>query len=148
MTPSNARDLTELRLLIKECLIPRIDRLEAENRLLRETVWPVVAVLQCSPHDENKTLSIEPWMDMLDDEELKRMESLRYQFQLENVPYMRSCWTERDTCVRLSTRPTRLTTPEEQAHSGNGNFPVLIDKPFEEVWTKITSGRETKRQKR
>lgn len=35
----------DMRVLIKECLIPRIDELEEETRVLRELIWPVCSAI-------------------------------------------------------------------------------------------------------
>lgn len=40
----------DLRLLLKECLIPRIDELESEVKDLRELVWPIYSGILTGGH--------------------------------------------------------------------------------------------------
>ncbi len=47
-----AKILTDVRLLIKDCLIPRLDKLEDDIREIKQFMWPVCS----SFYDENSQL--------------------------------------------------------------------------------------------
>ena len=159
LTPSDARDVTELRLLIKECLIPRIDKLETENRLLRETLWPAVGALAFdtrtqNPHDGSAVvessqgkLCIKPWMDVLDVEDVKRMAHLRYNFMVTNVGELE------DDGIHATLSPSegikcarrmKILKPENDPPY----WARVIDEPFEDSWAKVMDEWTTRSAKK
>jgi hypothetical protein len=54
-TDDLCKTLTEVRKLLKECVLPRLDKLEAELFYLRRHTWPICALL-----NESSPVS-EPW---------------------------------------------------------------------------------------
>ena len=44
-TEDLCKTLTEVRKLLKECILPRLDRLESELFFLRRHTWPVCSIL-------------------------------------------------------------------------------------------------------
>ena len=64
--------LKDVRVLIRDCLIPRIDQLETELRLLREVTWPVcqsIAEISQLSDTQNK----KRFLQVLDEKEIRKL---------------------------------------------------------------------------
>ncbi len=74
----------QMRLLIKDVLIPRITNLESDLRDLRKATWPICQALKESSQLSDLTTK-KLFLECLEDQEVKDLLDLKAEFSKQNV---------------------------------------------------------------